>query len=351
MKARITILFISVVAIVSGLLGYRSSSEFGTTPPDKLAFEIPKGWPKPPSNIFSKNKLTVQGFELGKKLFHDGRLSKDNMVSCGSCHQQFAAFATFDHDLSHGVDNKLTTRNAPGLFNLAWMKEYHWDGGANHIESQALSPITAHNEMGETIANVIDKLKADTAYHRMFREAFGDPSITSSRLLKALAQFTGSMISANSKYDQVLQGRAQFTNYEKRGYEIFKANCSTCHQEPLFTNNSFRNNGGILNRFGDEGRKLISGKNSDSLKFKVPSLRNIQVTFPYFHDGSIFSVPQVVDHYLALDTTRTDIDPVLRKKIRLSKGQKNDLVYFLYTLTDSTFLKDKRFSGNSNIFH
>ena len=349
MKVSAVILIIFFVAISTLFIGYRSS-EF-TSPPEPMKLEIPDGWPKPPSNIFSKNKLTKEGFELGKKLFHDGRLSRDNMVSCGSCHQQFAAFATFDHDLSHGVDNKFTTRNAPGLFNLAWMKEYHWDGGANHIESQALSPITAHNEMGEDIGNVISKLNADTSYHRMFREAFGDPAITSQRILRALAQFSGSLISSNSKYDMVMRGQAEFTRYELRGYEIFKANCNTCHKEPLFTDNSFRNNGGSLNRFNDEGRKMISGKSKDSLKFKVPSLRNTQVTFPYFHDGSIYSVPQVIDHYLALDTTRKDIDPILQKKITLTKGQKNDLVYFLYTLTDSTFLRDPKFKGNSNIFH
>ncbi len=338
--------------VLVGLASFLAGSKTGeVSPPDPIKFEIPKGWPRPASNIFVKNKLTKQGFELGKKLFHDGRLSRDNMVSCGSCHQQFAAFATFDHDLSHGVGDKFTTRNAPGLFNLAWMKEYHWDGGANHIETQALSPITAHNEMDEEISNVIGKLQADTSYHRMFSEAFGDPSITSQRILKALAQFTGSLVSSNSKYDRVIQGKDEFTRYEQRGYEIYKANCSSCHAEPLFTDNSFRNNGGMLNRFNDEGRKLITGKTPDSLRFKVPSLRNIQVTFPYFHDGSIYSVPQVVDHYLSIDTARSDIDPILRKKITLTKAQKNELVYFLYTLTDSSFLKDPRFSGNSNIFH
>ena len=139
-----------------------------------------------------------------------GGLSKDGNFPCASCHQQFAAFANLDHDLSHGFNNRFTKRNAPALFNLAWMKEYHWDGGINHIEVQPLAPLTDTSEMAETIENVIKKISADTAYKRMFVAAFGDAAINSQRMLKALAQFTGSIQSYNSKYDKVKRGRGQF---------------------------------------------------------------------------------------------------------------------------------------------
>jgi len=311
--------------------------------PDPIRFIIPKGWPKPPSNIFTRNRLTEQGFQLGRKLFHDPLLSSDGNISCGSCHQQFAAFSTFDHDLSHGVNNTLSSRNAPALFNLAWMKELHWDGAINHIEVQPLSPLTSENEMGSSIESVLAYIRKDPAYQRMFKAAFGDKGITSQRILKALAQFTGSLVSSNSKYDKVMRGEDSFTFYEARGYKIYKANCAGCHPEPLFTDYSFRNNG--LTAGKDFGRTIISSDPLDSFKFKVPSLRNVQVTFPYMHDGRIYSVPQVIDHYTSkIDTSLKTLDPLLKNRIKISRQEKSDLTYFLYTLTDSTFLRDPRFA-------
>jgi cytochrome c peroxidase len=318
--------------------------------PTPLAFKIPPGWPKPASNIFAKNKLTEEGFQLGKRLFYDGRLSKDNETSCANCHQPFAAFSSYDHDLSHGVNNTFTTRNAPALFNLAWMKAYHWDGGINHIEVQPLSPITAHNEMGETLDSILFKLKKDTAYRRMFKAAFGDPAINSQRMLKALAQFTGSLVSANSKYDKVKRGEAEFTPFEAKGYETFKANCASCHKEPLFTDNDFHNNGRALNRFKDIGRQQISLSPADSLKFKVPSLRNVQLTFPYMHDGSIYSLSQVIDHYTTkIIRDQPTLDTLLKKPIVIGLREKNELIYFLYTLTDTSFTKDPRFLPTQHV--
>ena len=144
--------------------------------PRRISLVIPKGWPKPNRDIFAGNPLTEEGFQLGRKLFYDGRLSKDGNIPCASCHQQFAAFATYDHDLSHGFNNSFTKRNAPPLFNIAWMGNLHWDGGINHIEVQPLAPLTATNEMAETVENVLKKISADTAYRRMFRAAFGGES-------------------------------------------------------------------------------------------------------------------------------------------------------------------------------
>jgi cytochrome c peroxidase len=313
--------------------------------PDPIKFEIPKGWPSPKKDIFATNPLTEEGFQLGKKLFYDGNLSKNGEVSCASCHQQFAAFANYDHDVSHGIENSFTNRNAPALINIAWMPLLHWDGAINHIEVQPLAPLTAKNEMGETIENVLLKLKNDTAYKRMFKEAFGDENITSQKMLKALAQFVACLVSSNSKYDKVKRGEIKFKEYEERGYQTFKKHCNICHQEPLFTDNSFRNNGMPLNRFNDIGRGKISTSSDDSLQFKVPTLRNIQLTFPYMHDGHIYSLYDVIEHYRSkINFQNPHLDPLLKKPIQISDKEKIELVYFLYTLTDSTFIQNPRFS-------
>jgi len=314
--------------------------------PTYLKLEIPKGWPKPAKDIFVNNPLTAQGFELGKKLFYDGRLSKDGNFSCASCHQQFAAFATYEHDFSHGFNNQFTTRNAPGIFNLAWVPLLHWDGGINHIEVQPLAPLTAPNEMAENIDSVLKKLRKDTAYPKLFKAAFGTTLINSQRMLKALAQFTGSIVSYNSKYDKVQRGETVFTPAEQNGYSVFKTRCAGCHTEPLFTDNSFRNNGLGLNKdLKDYGRMRITGNKNDSLKFRVPSLRNVTLTFPYMHDGRYYSIGEAIDHYRSgIIITQPTVDSLLKNRITISVKEKNDLIYFLYTLTDTVLTKNPRFS-------
>jgi cytochrome c peroxidase len=314
--------------------------------PTYIKLEIPKGWPKPAKDIFANNPLTEEGFQLGKRLFYDGRLSKDGNFACASCHQQFAAFATYDHDFSHGFNNLFTMRNAPALFNLAWTPLLHWDGGSNHIEVQALAPLTAHNEMAEDIDSVLKKLRKDSAYPKLFKAAFGSTLINSQRMLKALAQFTGSIVSSNSKYDKVLRGEANFTPSEQKGYAFFKLKCATCHTEPLLTDNSFRNNGLEVNSYiKDYGRMRITNNKNDSLKFKVPSLRNVAVSFPYMHDGRYYSLGQAIDHYRTkIVTEQLTLDTLLKNRITISNAEKNDLIYFLFTLTDTTLTKSPRFA-------
>ena len=312
--------------------------------PTYLSFKIPSGWPTPPTDIYKNNPLTEEGFQLGRKLFYDGRLSKDGNFPCASCHQQFAAFATYDHQFSHGFNNSFTFRNAPPLFNLAWMKEMHWDGGINHIEVQPLAPINEITEMAENIENVLKKLSIDTAYRRMFSAAFGDTAINSQKMLKALSQFMGSIQSFNSKYDQVKRSEASFTLAEQNGYNIFKDKCNSCHTEPLFTDNSFRNNGLSLDPvLKDIGRMRVTGKPSDSLLFKVPTLRNINYTGPFMHDGRIFSLLQTVSHYqTGIDITQPTLDPLLKNRLSITNQEKVDLVEFLQTLTDDVLIKDTR---------
>jgi cytochrome c peroxidase len=316
----------------------------GDSGPHPLSFIIPAGFPDPSYN-FSTNPLTEEGFALGRKLFYDGLLSKDGNFPCASCHQQFAAFANFDHSLSHGFNNQFTLRNSPGLFNMAWNKQMHWDGGIAHIEVQPLAPLTAPNEMAEDVNNVVNKLQQNEEYKRLFRAAFGDETINSQRMLLAITQFVGSIISANSKYDNVKSGKATFTTEEQNGYTIFKAKCASCHTEPLFTDNSFRNNGMPVDpTIKDYGRIRITNKKEDSLKFKVPSLRNVAITFPYGHDGRFASITSMLEHYSSGIQDGPTLDPLLKNKIPLSNFDQFYLLSFLKTLTDSTLLKDPRFA-------
>lgn len=344
MKKSIVYIFIFMLA---GLFVVESckKQDRGSNSPTPLTFMVPDGFSDPVYK-FENNPLTEQGFQLGKKLFYDGRLSKDGNFPCASCHQQFAAFATLDHPLSHGFDNQFTTRNAPGLFNVAWMKTLHWDGGINHIEVQPLAPIEASNEMAETIDNIIVKLKDDAAYRQMFKAAFGDEEINSQRMLKALAQFVAMIVSADAKYDKVKKGQASFSIAEESGYKIFQAKCASCHAEPLFTDDSFRNTGiPIDNVLKDYGRMSITGDAADSLKFKVPSLRNVVATFPYGHDGRFFSIGAVIDHYRYSVVNSATTDPLVKNKIPLTDYEKIDLISFLGTLTDSTLINNTRFAA------
>jgi cytochrome c peroxidase len=317
--------------------------DIGNTP-TPLKFVVPAGWPQPRYN-FKNNPLTKEGFELGRKLFYDEKLSKDSTISCASCHQQFGAFATYDHNLSHGYNNTLTTRNAPALQNLAWQKEFMWDGGIAHLDLQPLAPLTATNEMGETLENVIKKLNRDTAYKRMFKAAFGVPVINTQKMTMALSQFVLMLVSSNSKYDKVMRGEAAFILPEKLGYEIFQQKCMSCHAAPFFTDLSYRNTGMRFDStLNDIGRMKITSDGKDSMKFKVPSLRNVARTFPYGHDGRFFSLQNVYEHYRNKMTVSVLTDSLLQHKLSISNYETGQLTAFLRTLTDTSFLTNPAFA-------
>ena len=339
MKLRSTICIIIALLIVAA--GWVSIEPHKTHP---IKFEVPKGWPQPVYD-FKSNPLTEEGFQLGRKLFYDGRLSKDGNFPCASCHQQFAAFATYDHSLSHGHNNHFSQRNATPLFNLAWQKDFMWDGGINHLDLQPLAPLTDSNEMAEDLETVLAKISADTAYRRMFTAAFGDATINTQRMTKALSQFVLLMVSNNSKYDRVMRGEDSFNLPQKLGYTMFKNKCATCHTEPLFTDFSFRNIGLPADEYlHDYGRMRITRKPSDSLKSRVPSLRNVQVTFPYTHDGRFYSLIEVFNFYRNDIVKGPTTDSLLIHGMPLSNYEIGQLTAFLYTLTDSTLLTDKRFA-------
>jgi len=301
-----------------------------------LELVFPKYWPKPVYD-FSKNPLTKQGIELGRRLFYDPVLSRDSTVSCSSCHLSFTAFTHVDHPLSHGIEDRIGTRNSPVLTNLAWAKHFMWDGAVNHLDFQALAPIAHPAEMDNSIEKVVQKLREKASYKNWFFQAFGDSTVTGERLLKALAQFELTLVSANSKYDRMIFGQEKYTEQEQNGYLLFQKNCASCHVEPLFTNHDFEKNGLPLDTsLNDFGRMKITKLSTDSLKFKVPTLRNIEFSYPYMHDGRFKKLREVVNHYAK--TTALD------RKIELQPNEKVDLVAFLLTLTDREFLFNPDFS-------
>ena len=308
-----------------------------------IYLEIPKGWPKTKYD-FSKNPLTEEGFQLGRKLFYDPILSRDKTISCASCHLQATGFTHVDHELSHGIDGKIGTRNSLALMNLAWSDNFMWDGGVNHLDVQPINPITSPVEMDETLANVVFKLQKSENYPLLFKEAFGDSKITGQHLLKALSQFVIMLKSSNSKYDKVMRKEAEFTEKEKNGYRIFKANCASCHKEPLFTGDKFERNGLTLDTtLNDIGRERITNNLEDRMRFKVPTLRNIQFTAPYMHDGRFKKLSDVIKHYNSLGNDE-NLPKQLKKPMNLSDNERVDLLAFLHTLTDLEFLFDPKFS-------
>lgn len=332
------VLFISCSILIFSILGF---SNLVFTP---IYFKVPKGFPKPVYD-FKNNPLTEEGFQLGRKLFYDPILSKDSTISCASCHLQQTGFTHVDHDLSHGIDGKIGTRNSLTLQNLAWNKNFMWDGGVNHLDVQAIAPISSEVEMNETLENVVNKLDQNQEYKELFQKAFGSKKITGQFTLKAISQFVVSLTTSNSKYDKVIRKEEKFTEMEQKGYDLFKIKCASCHTEPLFTSNKFENNGlPIDTTLNDFGRMKITMKPQDSLKFKVPTLRNIEFTFPYMHDGRFKTLNEVVKHYnLGIQKGKT-LSKELQKPMNLSDKQRTELVAFLKTLTDKEFLFNPRFS-------
>jgi len=314
----------------------------------EIRFFVPKNFPQPTYDI-NKNPVTTTGFELGKALFYDGILSRDGSISCGFCHQQTAAFTQHGHDLSHGIDDKLTKRNALPIQNLAWEKEFFWDGGVFDLDLFAIAPIEAHNEMDEKLGNVLDKLRKTAKYPVLFEKAFGSKDITTERFLKALSQFQLMCISANSKYDKYVRKEGvTLSSEELQGLELFKQKCATCHTGELFTDFSYRNNGLPIGNPEDKGRALITLNDNDNFKFKVPSLRNVEITRPYMHDGRFRNLEDVLDHYnngmVKSPTLDASLEQNGRLGITITAEEKTKIIAFLKTLTDEQFLEDRKLS-------
>ena len=335
MSNRRWIRLLAVIAVGSLILSCKKEQ---VEPYKKWGFSKPDYFPEPVYN-FANNKQTFQKFTLGRELFYDPFLSSDGTVSCASCHASSHAFAGHNTALSPGVNNLLGTRNSPSIANMAWSPSFMWDGGINHIEVMPIAPLTNPVEMNETLANIVSKLQQSNKYKKLFKEAYGKEEVTDQKVLKALTQYMMMIVSNNSKYDQVKRGEATFTDAEQQGYELFQQKCSQCHTEPLFTDYSFRNNG-LDQSFSDNGRFLITQNENDKGKFKVPSLRNVALTYPYMHDGRYYTLNDVLNHYATGIQHSSTLDPLLEDGIPLPGNQKSLLIAFLNTLSDYNLMTD-----------
>ncbi|MCO6495960.1 MAG: cytochrome-c peroxidase [Bacteroidetes bacterium] len=320
------------------------STEYKPTP---YTIQIPAGFPK--IDIPSDNPMTVEGIALGRKLFYDPILSKDNTVSCASCHKQENGF-TDPARFSAGVDGKIGTIQSMTIINPGWNIAYFWNGRAKSLEEQVLGPITNPVEMNSTWEDVIAKLKAIPEYRNDFKKAFGTDKIDSTLVTKAIAQFERTLISGNSKFEQWNLGKVQFTDTEYEGYNIFFSeigDCFHCHGNLLFQNLEFANNGLDLNP--DNGLYDVTKNLKDKGKFKIPTLRNIELSAPYMHDGRFNTLEEVVDFYSSgVQHNSPNISPLMEFSesggVHLSSEQKVALIAFLKTLTDQEFVTNPKFA-------
>lgn len=349
---------IAIIGTVFLLFGCFQDADDNITPkqedyiPIPLEVEIPSNFPDLEYDL-KNNPVTQAGFELGKALFYDGRLSSNNAIPCAFCHEQEFAFTHHEHNLSHGVDGKIGLRNSLPMQNLGFQKEYMWDGAASHLDLQPIIPLTSEVEMNEDIENIVNKLKDDTYYKKQFRYAFNGEGVNAENILKALSQFMVMMISADSKYDKYVrkEDSVRLAKIELDGLNTFKAKCASCHATDLFTDQTYRNTGLSVNkRLNDLGRYNILKIEADKYKFKVPSLRNVEKSKPYMHDGRFYSLKAVLDFY---DSGMVEnggiVDESLKREdgtlgITLTDYEKESLIAFLKTLTDNQFLTDERFA-------
>jgi cytochrome c peroxidase len=274
-------------------------------------------------------------FHLGRALFYDPVLSRDSSISCGSCHAQVHGFADHNTRFSSGVGGALGKRNAPGLANLAWMPHFNWDGGVLHLEIFSVLPITEPVEMDFTIMGILDRLRSQDKYNQYFNRAFGEGGVTETRFFKALAAFLAGLISAESRFDDYLLAGSGFTAEEQHGYTLFMTHCDRCHTGVLTSSFAFEQNF-VPSDGTDRGRMRVTGDAQDSGKFRVPSLRNVALTYPYMHQGQIQQLSQVLDHYAT--------PPPAGMGLPISASDKKDLEAFLLTLTDFSFVSNPLFS-------
>ncbi|MEN8723982.1 MAG: MbnP family protein [Lentimonas sp.] len=311
-------------------------------------FKMSARFPIP--NLPTDNPLIVERVELGEKLFHDPILSVDSTISCASCHKEPHALSD-NLKQSTGIDGQLSRRHSMPIFNLAWKDEFFWDGRAPSLREQALMPIQDPTEMGETLPNVVAKLKTTPEYPANFSRAFGSGEITAENIGLALESFLLSETSYNSKFDQAIAGKATLTKEEQSGLELFMtefeprsrqygADCFHCHGGALFADHRFHDNG-LHEINNDRGRAEVTENEADAFKFSTPSLRNVAITAPYMHDGRFETLEEVIEHYSSGVEQRETLDPNLAKHpgggIPLSKEDKAALVAFLKTLTDPKY--------------
>ena len=307
----------------------------------EIDLNIPKDFPD--INTYAYNNMPTQyGVELGEKLFNDKRLSADNTISCASCHMQENAFADH-HAIGIGIEGRVGLRNAPPVQNMIFMQAYNWDGNKLELEEQPLVPIITYEEMDSSILEVIEKIENEEEYVDLFNKAFNGEGVTANGIYNSIAQYEYTLISANSKYDKVKREEGEtFTESEALGYSVFQEKCMSCHSTELFTDQSYRNIGFPINPSTEEGgRSRVTGEIEDYLKFRVPSLRNIEYTAPYGSFGQFATLKEVLD-YLNNGVLEADnLDPILKEnnnKIPLTEVEKENLIAFMKTLSDEEFI-------------
>lgn len=317
------------------------------------------------NNTPADNPVTDWGATLGRVLFYDKSLSINNTISCASCHKQEFSF-TDNQTLSKGFSGGSTGRHSMSLINAKYYPsgKFFWDERAATLEIQTLMPVQDGTEMGMRLDTLVNRLNAKAHYPVLFQNAFGDKTINSTRIAKALAQFVRSLISYQSKFDAgratvppgqdpILTPYANFTMQENQGKQLFFSPltaCATCHGTETFSAPGDRNNG-IENPSVDKGVGGISGITAQAGNFKVPSLKNIELTAPYMHDGRFTTLEQVVEHYNSGIQNNPNLAPQLKdangnpKRLNLTVDQKASLVAFLKTLTDRSITTDEKFSN------
>ena len=310
-----------------------------------LSLDKPSNFPEFDSYNLRTNAPTLVGVEIGKKLFFDKQLSRDNTIFCNSCH--ISSYAYGDHNSQAiGIQARVGLRNTPPIQNMIFLNTYMWDGAVIDLKDQPIIPIITHEEMDSSISEVLRKIQKEDTYIKLFKRAYPDGEITSERILECLAQFMFTLISANSKYDKIMRNEGvSFSAEEQKGYLIFQQKCASCHKEPLFTDQSFRNIGFPKNpnKIEEKGVARVSGEKADLYRFRVPSLRNIEVTAPYGDHGQFTSLEEVLSYLDQGVENDANLDPYLKEngnRIPLSKEEKKYVISFLKTLTDYTFIKN-----------
>ncbi len=315
-------------------------------------------FPKMP--VSKQNPVTEEGVALGRYLFYEELLSKDTSISCGHCHQQKRAFSDAPIAFSRGHKLRKNLRNTPPIFNLAWYPSLFWDGRSPSIEDQVFHPLRGENELNLSWDEAVKRISDQEFYKAKFEAAFGDSFIDSNRISMAIAQFERTLLSYNSKFDKALRFELQLSADEYAGFVLMNdqsmADCLHCHStDPmaLGTNLKFSNNGldkaESIEDFKDFGLGGFTGKEEDYGKFKIPSLRNIAFTAPYMHDGRFESLEEVLDFYSEGVQENINIDSKMtqahRGGVRLTELEKKQIIAFLHTLSDSSFITDPKFSN------
>jgi cytochrome c peroxidase len=330
------LLLLTVIALIG------SCRRDSVAPPDAAGLlNLPPGFPAPP--FPPDNELTYARWALGKKLFYEPALSRDSTLSCASCHQPALAF-TDGRRVSLGVENREGLRNAPTLANVAYHPYFMKEGGVRTLEMQVAVPIEEHAEFDFNFVLLGQRLAADDAYQRMSREAYDRP-IDPYVISRAIAAFERTLISGRSAYDRFEQGQSDALSEQAlRGRALFfssRTDCFQCHGGLDFSNYGFFNNG-LYAEYTDPGRARLTGLEEDRALFKVPSLRNIELTAPYMHDGSLSSLDEVITHYLSGGAGHVNQSPLIRP-LDLSDEEAADLKAFLLALTDPDFLTNPAF--------